>query len=201
MYKPLSSFPLSVLSSALHSQLARASLVVFCLQTGTAFAQADLIQDKDMAQAVVEPVQAVIVTGTRRSGLKAIDSASPIQVLDAGALERAGQPDLIQALAQNIPSFTAQAFGSDTANLTLSARLRGLSPNNTLVLVNGKRRHTTANLAVLGGPYQGAAAADHPHGGELHGEDGDLAAQRPGAHHRAPFEKRQAEGEDQIDRR
>ena len=160
MYKPLSSFPLSFLFSALHSQLARASLVVFCLQTGTALAQADLIQDKDMAQAVVEPMQAVIVTGTRRSGLKAIDSASPIQVLDAGALERAGQPDLIQALAQNIPSFTAQAFGSDTANLTLSARLRGLSPNNTLVLVNGKRRHTTANLAVLGGPYQGAAAAD-----------------------------------------
>ena len=44
--------------------------------------------------------------------------------------------------------------------MTLSARLRGLSPTNTLVLVNGKRRHTTANLAVLGGPYQGAAAAD-----------------------------------------
>jgi iron complex outermembrane receptor protein len=46
------------------------------------------------------------------------------------------------------------------ANMTLSARLRGLSPNNTLVLVNGKRRHGTANLAVLGGPYQGGAAAD-----------------------------------------
>ena len=160
MLKPWSYFPLSVASGAVRCQLARAGLAMFCLQTGTAFSQADLIQDKDKAQPVLEQVQAVIVTGTRRSGLKAIDSASPIQVLDAGALERAGQPDLIQALAQNIPSFTAQAFGSDTANLTLSARLRGLSPNNTLVLVNGKRRHTTANLAVLGGPYQGAAAAD-----------------------------------------
>jgi iron complex outermembrane receptor protein len=100
------------------------------------------------------------VTGTRRSGLKAVDSASPIQVLDSGSLERTGQPDLIQALAQNLPSFTAQAFGGDTANLTLSARLRGLSPNDTLVLVNGKRRHTTANLAVLAGPFQGGAATD-----------------------------------------
>jgi iron complex outermembrane receptor protein len=103
---------------------------------------------------------AVIVTGTRSSGIKVENSASPIQVLDSASLQRTGQPDLIQALAQNLPSFTAQAFGGDAANLTLSARLRGLSPNNTLVLINGKRRHGTANLAVLGGPYQGGAAAD-----------------------------------------
>ena len=96
----------------------------------------------------------VIVTGTRVTGLKAENSASPIQVLDTTSLQRTGQPDLIQALAQNLPSLTAQAFGSDMANMTLSARLRGLSPNNTLVLVNGKRRHGTSNLAVLGGPYQ-----------------------------------------------
>ncbi|MTV37589.1 TonB-dependent receptor plug domain-containing protein [Duganella radicis] len=105
-------------------------------------------------------VGAVIVTGTRSSGIKVENSASPIQVLDSASLQRTGQPDLIQALAQNLPSFTAQAFGGDTANLTLSARLRGLSPNNTLVLINGKRRHGTSNLAVLGGPYQGGAAAD-----------------------------------------
>jgi len=102
----------------------------------------------------------VIVTGTRAAGLTVQDSASPVQVLDAASLARTGQPDLIQALSQNLPSLNAQAFGSDMANMTLSARLRGLSPNNTLVLVNGKRRHGTANLAVLGGPYQGGAAAD-----------------------------------------
>ncbi len=102
----------------------------------------------------------VIVTGTRATGLKAENSASPIQVLDATSLARTGQPDLIQALSQNLPSLNAQAFGGDMANMTLSARLRGLSPNNTLVLVNGKRRHGTSNLAVLGGPYQGGAAAD-----------------------------------------
>ena len=38
--------------------------------------------------------------------------------------------------------------------------MRGLSPNHTLVLVNGKRRDGTSNLAVLGGPFQGAAAPD-----------------------------------------
>src|SRR3569832_2410869 len=38
--------------------------------------------------------------------------------------------------------------------------MRGLSPNHTLVLVNGKRRHTTSSLAILGGPYQGGAGVD-----------------------------------------
>jgi iron complex outermembrane receptor protein len=102
----------------------------------------------------------VLVTGTRRTGMAVADSPAPIQVLDSDSLQRVGQPDLIQAMAQNVPSFTAQAFGGDTAALTLSAKLRGLSPNHALVLIDGKRRHTTANLDVLGGPYQGAAAAD-----------------------------------------
>ncbi len=102
----------------------------------------------------------IIVTGTRASGITAAESAAPIKVLGAEMIQHVGQPNLNQVLTQLVPSFTAQAFGGDTANLTLSARLRGLSPNHTLVLVNGKRRHGTANLAVLGGPYQGAATAD-----------------------------------------
>jgi iron complex outermembrane receptor protein len=105
-------------------------------------------------------VTEVIVTGTRVTGLKAIDSPAPVEVIGADAFKRVGQPDLIQGLAQIVPSFTAEALGGDTANLTLSARLRGISPNDTLVLVNGKRRHPTGNLHVLGGPYQGAATAD-----------------------------------------
>ncbi|WP_432381364.1 TonB-dependent receptor plug domain-containing protein [Duganella sp. P38] len=135
--------------------------VAAVLSTLALGAWADEVEPAALADAAVTPnAGAVIVTGTRTSGLKVENSASPIQVLDAASLQRTGQPDLIQALAQNLPSFNAQAFGGDTANLTLSARLRGLSPNNTLVLINGKRRHGTSNLAVLGGPYQGGAAAD-----------------------------------------
>lgn len=102
----------------------------------------------------------IIVTGTRVTGLKAVDSAAPIQMIGSEAIEHVGQPNLTQVLSQIVPSFTAEAFGGDTANLTLSARLRGLSPNQTLVLVNGKRRHPTANLHVLSGQYQGGAAPD-----------------------------------------
>lgn len=114
-----------------------------------------------VAQAEPSNLGSVIVTGTRQQGLKAVDSPAPIQVIDSATLLRTGQPDLMQALGAVIPSFTVDAFGGDTANLTLSARLRGLSPNDALVLINGKRRHTSANLHVLGGsPSSGAATSD-----------------------------------------
>ena len=59
----------------------------------------------------------------------------------------------VQSMVQNVPSLITNegAFAVDTAELTYSVKLRGLSPNDALVLVNGKRRHTTANLAVAGG--------------------------------------------------
>ena len=103
----------------------------------------------------------VIVTGTRQTGVRASDSAAPISIVDSGSMSRVGQPDLNQALQQNLPSFNAQPFGYDAAALTVSAALRGLNPNDTLVLINGKRRHSTANLAVdNGSPYSGAASVD-----------------------------------------
>src|SRR6185437_10962642 len=81
--------------------------------------------------------ETVIVTGTRVQGMTAADSAEPIQVLGTDALSHGtGSTDLRQQLGSTVPSFTAQQFANDTANLTLSASLRGLSPNDTLVLVN-----------------------------------------------------------------
>jgi iron complex outermembrane receptor protein len=103
----------------------------------------------------------VIVTGSRQSGLKASDSPAPIQILSAEAIQTAsGSGQLMDTLAQIVPSLTVQAFGFDMGGQTLLAKLRGLSPNHVLVLVNGKRRHTTANLAVDSGPYQGGAGVD-----------------------------------------
>ncbi len=106
--------------------------------------------------------ETVIVTGTRVQGMTAADSAAPITVLGSDALTKGtGSTDLRQALGQTVPSFVAQQYGADSANLTLSAALRGLSPNDTLVLVNGKRRHYTGNLHVdAGGFAAGSSAAD-----------------------------------------
>src|SRR5689334_23820176 len=111
-----------------NSLLLGGSAAVFALATAPAMAQNNNGTGNET----------VIVTGTRVQGMTAADSAAPITVLGTDALTHGtGSPDLRDALGQTVPSFTAQQFGGDTANLTLSAALRGLSPNDTLVLVNG----------------------------------------------------------------
>lgn len=139
------------------SSAGRIILVVFVIGAGIggAAGAAEAPESNDV-------LDIVIVTGTRAQGLRASDSAAPIQVVDSNALLRTGSPNVAQSLTQNVPAFTVQSYGGDTQALTLAAALRGLSPNDTLVLINGKRRHTTANLSIDGGagPYQGGAAPD-----------------------------------------
>jgi iron complex outermembrane receptor protein len=103
----------------------------------------------------------VIVTGTRTTGMKAADSPAPIEIVGAAALTQTGATDLSQVLETSVPSLNINTNGGDMAALSISAALRGLSPNDTLVLVDGKRRHTTSNLAVDGGsPFSGGATTD-----------------------------------------
>jgi iron complex outermembrane receptor protein len=142
---------------AAHLRLADLSLAVSLACTPALLQAQEGEADANAEEAVTETV---IVTGTRASGVDAFTSSSPVQVLSSEDLEMSGRPDLMNSLANIVPSFTAQAFGGDMANQTLQAKLRGLSPNHTLVLVNGKRRHTTSSLAILGGPYQGGAGVD-----------------------------------------
>jgi iron complex outermembrane receptor protein len=92
----------------------------------------------------------IIVTGTRATGTKATDSVSPIAVVGAAELEKTGQASVIDALLRLEPTFGTQAKGTDLANMVRSASLRGLSANQTLVLVNGKRRNTTSYLNTTG---------------------------------------------------
>src|SRR5580658_10354903 len=133
-----------------HSLLVGSSLAVFAVMAGPALAQ-----QADQSE------ETVIVTGTRVQGMTAADSAAPITVLGTDALQHGtGSADLRQQLGQTVPSFTAQQLGGDTANLTLSAALRGLSPNDTLVLINGHRRHYSGNMHVDGGDF--TAASDAP---------------------------------------
>ncbi|HUO01694.1 MAG TPA: TonB-dependent receptor [Rhizomicrobium sp.] len=131
------------------------------LLVGSSVAAFALSAGQSFAQSASQEAETVIVTGTRVQGMTAADSAAPIQVLGTDALVHGtGSADLRQQLGQTVPSFTAQQFGGDTANLTLSAALRGLSPNDTLVLVNGHRRHYTGNFHVDGGYGAGSASAD-----------------------------------------
>jgi iron complex outermembrane recepter protein len=105
-------------------------------------------------------LDSVIVTGTRASNVKARDSAAPIAVISGEALQATGATDLRDALERTLPSLNVQSFSGDLGALTDAIQLRGLSPDDVLVLVNGKRRHTTANIYLDAGPQQGSAPVD-----------------------------------------
>jgi iron complex outermembrane receptor protein len=102
----------------------------------------------------------VIVTGTRETGKIAAQSLNPISILSAPALQETGQTNLRDALMQLLPSINHQTQGTTVGALTDYINLRGLSPNETLTLVDGIRRHTTSNTQTDAGPFRGATPAD-----------------------------------------
>jgi iron complex outermembrane receptor protein len=105
-------------------------------------------------------IQDVVVTGTRDSTRSAGQSLSPIDVIGAKELQRTGETDLRDALVKLLPSVSRLAQVGDAANLTSALTLRGLSPNHVLLLVNGKRRHTSANITADPGSQQGSTPVD-----------------------------------------
>ncbi len=89
----------------------------------------------------------VIVTGTRASDRTVLESTAPVDVLSADDLRRAGaiNGELGSALQALLPSFNfPRQSNSGGADHVRAAQLRGLSPDQVLVLVNGKRRHVSA---------------------------------------------------------
>ena len=96
--------------------------------------------------------QAIIVTGTRQTNRSAADTVAPVDVVSSEELNNSANSDIGNVLRVTVPSFNVGTQPiSDAATLVRPANLRGLSPDNTLVLVNGKRMHRAAVIAFLGG--------------------------------------------------
>lgn len=94
----------------------------------------------------------VIITGTRVDARSAIDSPAPVDVVAGDELVNQGDNDAVNILRTLVPSFNVGTQPiSDAATLVRPINLRGLPPDNTLVLVNGKRMHRAAVIAFLGG--------------------------------------------------
>ncbi len=109
-----------------------------------------------------EAIEEIITTGTRRAERTVAESSVPIDVISGRELENMGTTDLDDMLRNTVPSYnvTRQAI-SDAATLVRPATLRGLPPDNTLILVNGKRRHRSGVIAELGGSLAaGSQGAD-----------------------------------------
>ena len=94
----------------------------------------------------------VVVVGSRaRSESRADDLPVGVDVFQGTDLERAGEVDLGAALTKLAPSFNYSRLSVGDGAAHSAATLRGLAPDQTLVLVNGKRRHGIAWLRVLDG--------------------------------------------------
>ena len=96
------------------------------------------------------------MTGTRRAERTQFDSLAAVDVISDVAIDGTASDELMDTLALLVPSFNVRRLPmADGAVFVRPATLRNLSPDHTLVLVNGKRRHRSA---LLGG--NGAQAAD-----------------------------------------
>jgi len=132
------------------ASLSAASLVVSPARAQTADEAATADTDKT-----------IVVTGTRRTDRTLADSPVPIDVIGADAIAQSGQTETNKILNQLVPSFNfPQPSIADGTDALRPATLRGLSPDQTLVLVNGKRRHVSALLNINGTVGRGSAAVD-----------------------------------------
>ncbi|WP_448661993.1 TonB-dependent receptor plug domain-containing protein [Sphingomonas sp. CJ20] len=128
--------------------------------------QAALAQEAAPAAPQDEPAAAppqdeIVVTGTRAQGRSRLDSASPVDVLGGTALRQQGTTELGSALAAIAPSIDfPRASAVDGTDAVRPATLRGLSPDQTLVLINGVRANASALLNVNGSVGRGSAAVD-----------------------------------------
>ena len=107
-------------------------------------------------------VESITIVGSRRANASATDTPVPIDFIPMSKeTEQGSHFDLSQTLTYISPSFNStRQTGADGADLIDSAALRGLGSDQTLVLVNGKRRHTTALVNLFGARNRGNTGTD-----------------------------------------
>ena len=104
----------------------------------------------------------VYLVGSRNPNRSALNSAVAIDVIDVAELSsKTGKVELNDILQFAAPSFNAtKQSGSDGADHIVPASLRGLGPDQTLVLINGKRRHQSSLVNVFGTRGRGNSGTD-----------------------------------------
>lgn len=131
----------------------RGNVSLIALAAAIAFANTPATaQELASAADADRTVDTIIVTGTRRTDRTVTQSATPVDVYSGKELVKQGSADLNSLISNIVPSFTVGRFPiSDGSTFVRPPNLRGLPPDETLVLVNGKRRHRAAVVQLSGG--------------------------------------------------
>jgi iron complex outermembrane receptor protein len=104
------------------------------------------------AESTAADMEEIVIIGSRRPARTSGDTPAPIDVIAGEEFTRNAGTDVQDLLRTAVPSYNVNAQPiSDAATISRPANLRGLSPDNTLVLVNGKRRHRGSVISFLGG--------------------------------------------------
>ncbi|WP_257325460.1 TonB-dependent receptor plug domain-containing protein [Pseudoalteromonas rhizosphaerae] len=126
-----------------------------------AFQVSAIAAEQPTSENEVKDIEVISVTGTRRSLRSLSESTVPVDLLTSRDLATTGQLEISQVLAAQLPSFNyPSATLADGTDHAKPAVLRGLAPDHTLVLVNGKRRHSGALLNLGGTVGRGSTAVD-----------------------------------------
>lgn len=109
-----------------------------------------------------EQLSEVQIVGSRSTKRTAVDTPVPVDVIDVSQLAtKNGNVEITQILQYAAPSFNAtKQSGSDGADHIVPASLRGLGPDQTLVLINGKRRHQSSLVNIFGTRGRGNSGTD-----------------------------------------
>ena len=135
------------------------SILLVCLLA------AGVAADQHQSDAADEPIQlqelVVVGVGTRVEGRSITDSPVPVDVITEQEIIETGHSEVGRIIQALIPSFNfSSSTISDGTDSVRPATLRGLGPDQVLVLVNGKRRHGSALIHVNTSVGRGTAGTD-----------------------------------------
>jgi iron complex outermembrane receptor protein len=137
------------------------TLLASALLAALNHASAQQATDNIQAKAADEAPPTVVVLGSRSSAKTALDTAVPVGLINLKDMQTAGPLELGKLLQTLDPSFNfSSTFISDGTDIIRPATLRGLGPDQLLVLVNGKRRHQQALVNVQQTVGRGSAGTD-----------------------------------------
>jgi len=156
VYKILPLVNAEFLMSVKSNELCR----LIALSLSALYATAGAQQQPDAAEPA-KHLDTIVVTGTKVADRTIGESLSPIDIITPEALQSTGTTELAAALSRIVPSLNfprpAITDGTDAAR---PAQLRGLSPDQVLVLVNGKRRHTGSYIGLSSVQGRGTQPVD-----------------------------------------